>query len=327
MESPVFIRVQNSTYHLDYFSGGLPWEIWCDPEKVFDVAGVFRRMDCRPAYEDRWLHFPETSVLPVLARRADIELALIVADGIGELRRGSDTPNFYLEDERENQHDWAEELAERTIWPGADVPSVCLLDTGVNRAHVLIEPALDEADLMSVKPDWPATDNMHGSHGTPMAGLALHGDLFPRLQDRGEHTLTHRLESVRILPADGFDPNDPVRYGSITMDAVALAEVQNPDRRRVFCMAVTNEDRSGDRASSWSACVDRAAGGHLFSDEEDRLRRLICISSGNVRNAMQAARLGVLEDYPIEDPAQAWNALTVGCRPVFCKSSSRCECW
>tara|TARA_R110001599_G_scaffold167026_3_gene356868 strand:+ start:2167 stop:4668 length:2502 start_codon:yes stop_codon:yes gene_type:complete len=288
------------------------WEIWCNPDKVFDVAAVFRRMECRPADEDRWLHFPEASVLPVLARRADVELALIVADGIGELRRGSDTPNFYLEDERENQHDWAEELAERTVWPGTDVPSVCLLDTGVNRAHVLIEPALDETDLMSVKPEWPATDNILGSHGTPMAGLALHGDLFPRLQGRSVHTLTHRLESVRILPADGFDPNDPVRYGSITMDAVALAEVQNPERRRVFCMAVTNEDRSGDRASSWSACVDRAAGGHLLSDEENRLRRLICISGGNVRNAMQASRLGVLEDYPIEDPAQAWNALTVG---------------
>jgi len=288
------------------------WEVWCDPDKVTDIAAVFRRMESRPAHEDRWLHFPETTILPVLARRADIELALIIADGIGELRRGSDTPNFYLEDERENQYDWAENLAERTIWPGADVPRVCLLDTGVNRAHVLIEPALDEADLMSVRPQWPATDNMHGSHGTPMAGLALHGDLFPRLQDRGEHTLTHRLESVRILPAEGFGPNDPARYGSITMDAVSLAEVQNPERRRVFCMAVTNHNRSGDRASSWSACVDRAAGGHLFGDEEDRPRRLICISGGNVPSAMQVARLGALEDYPIEDPAQAWNALTVG---------------
>lgn len=288
------------------------WEVWCDPDRVADIENVFRRMDCRVADEDRWLRFPESTILPVLARRADIELALVVADGIGELRRGSDTPNFYLEDERENQHDWAADLAERTIWPGAEVPRVCLLDTGVNRAHVLIEPALDEADLMTVKPDWPTTDNFRGSHGTPMAGLALHGDLFPMLQDQAERRLSHRLESVRIMPADGFDPNDPARYGSITLDAVARAEVQNPDQRRVFCMAITNRDRSGARASSWSACIDRAAGGHLAGDEEDRPRRLVCVSGGNIRNAMQAARLGELGDYPIEDPAQAWNALTVG---------------
>ena len=210
---------------------------------------------------DCWLRFPEVVIVPVLARRADIELALILANGIMELRRGSDTPTFFLEEERENQHDWVNDLAERTTWPGIEVPRVCLLDTGVNRSHILLEPALAANDLMTVNPDYAATDNIRHSHGTEMAGLALHGDLFPRLQDRGEPRLRHRLESVRIMPADGFDPNEPARYGSITMSAVALAEIQNPDRDRVFCMAVTNEDRSGDRASSWSACVDRAARG------------------------------------------------------------------
>jgi len=288
------------------------WEVWCRPEAVDETAAVFRRMECRIADEDRWLKFPESTVIPVLARRAEIELALIVADGIMELRRGSDTPNFFLEEERENQHDWAADLAERTVWPGAEVPRVCLLDTGVNRAHILLEPALAEGDLMTANPDWPRTDNIRDSHGTEMAGLVLHGDLFARLQDQQEYRLRHRLESVRIMPADGFDPNEPARYGSITLSAVALAEIQNPDRDRVFCMAVTNEDRSGERASSWSACIDRAAVGQAIGDEPDRPRRLFFVSGGNVRNAMQADRLRELTAYPIEDPAQAWNALTVG---------------
>jgi len=288
------------------------WEIWCRPDSVGDVTSVFHRMGCRVADANRLLKFPESTVIPVFARRADIELALVAAEGIMELRRGADTPNFFLEDERDNQHDWAAELAERTIWPGVEVPRVCLLDTGVNRAHVLIEPALAEGDLMVANPDWPATDNIGESHGTQMAGLALHGDLFNRLQDRQEYRLGHRLESVRIMPADGFNPNEPTRYGSITLAAVARAEIENPDRTRVFCMAVTNEDRSGERASSWSACVDRAAVGLLAGDEVDRPRRLFCISGGNIRNAMQANRLGVLSEYPVEDPAQAWNALTVG---------------
>ena len=288
------------------------WEIWCAPESLDGVLAVFRRMERRIADEERWLRFPEAVIVPVLARRADIELALIFAKGIMELRQGSDTPAFFVEEERENQHDWANDLAERTTWPGVEVPRVCLLDTGVNRSHILLEPALAANDLMTVNPDYGATDNIRHSHGTEMAGLALHGDLFPRLQDREEQRLRHRLESVRILPADGFDPNQPARYGSITLSAVALAEIQNPDRDRVFCMAVTNEDRSGDRASSWSACVDRAAAGLAAGDEADRPRRLFCVSGGNVRSAMQADRLGALESYPIEDPAQAWNALTIG---------------
>ncbi|MEQ5777110.1 S8 family peptidase [Thalassospira sp. NFXS8] len=288
------------------------WEVWCRPDVADNVAAVYRRMECRIADEDRWLKFPESTVIPVLARRADIELTLVVADGIMELRRGSDTPNFFLEDEHDNQHDWAEDLAERTIWPGADVPRVCLLDTGVNRAHVLIEPALAEGDLMAARPGWPSADNVRESHGTPMAGLALHGDLFARLQDLQEYRLRHRLESVRIMPADGFDPNEPSHYGSITLNAVAQVEIQNPANSRVFCMAVTNDDRSGERASSWSACVDRAAAGLLAGDESDRPRRLFCISGGNVRNAMQVDRLGELADHPIEDPAQAWNALSIG---------------
>lgn len=288
------------------------WEVWCRPDVANNVAAVYRRMECRIADEDRWLKFPESTVIPVLARRAEIELALVVSDGIMELRQGSDTPNFFLEEERDNQHDWAANLAERTVWPGVSVPRVCLLDTGVNRAHVLIEPALAEGDLMTVDSDWPTTDNLQDWHGTPMAGLALHGDLFARLQDRQEYRLAHRLESVRIMPPDGFDPNEPARYGSITLNAVASAEIQNPDKDRVFCLAVTNKDRSGERASSWSACIDRAAAGLLMGDEVDRPRRLFCISSGNIQNAMQADHLGALEDHPIEDPAQAWNALSIG---------------
>jgi hypothetical protein len=287
------------------------WEVWCSPDSVANVTGAFHQMESRIVDQDRWLRFPEATVIPIFARRADIEVALIAVEGIMELRRGSDTPNFFLEDERENQHDWAADLAERMVWPGVEVPRVCLLDTGVNRAHVLIEPALAERDLMTANPDWPVTDNIQGGHGTLMAGLALHGDLFVRLQDQEQYRLSHRLESVRIMPADGFDPNEPSRYGSITLGAVAGAEIENPDKARVFCMAVTNGDRSGERASSWSACIDRAAAGQLAGDEVDRPRRLFCISGGNIRNAMQANRLAALADYPIEDPAQAWNALTV----------------
>lgn len=288
------------------------WEVWCAAGSERQIANTLERLGCRIADEERWLTFPEVVVVPVFGRRADIEVAIFATGGITELRRASDTPTFFTNEAREDQHEWVQDLAGRTTWPGADVPRVCLLDTGVNRAHVLIEPALAEADLLTANPDWVPTDNVNFSHGTEMAGLALHGDLFSRLQDAGGHALSHRLESVRIMPADGFPPNDLARLGSITLSAVALAEIQNPEHQRTFCLAITNEDRSGDRATSWSACIDRAAFGGLGGDEEDRRRRLFCVSAGNVPPVMEAAQLGEPAGYPIEDPAQAWNALTIG---------------
>lgn len=288
------------------------WEVWCMRGFEGGVLQVLEQLECQIADEDYRLTFPETVVVPVFARRADIEVALFACKGITELRRGSDTPSFFMEDERENQHDWASDLAERIVWPGAEAPRVCLLDTGVNRAHVLIEPALAEGDLLAANPDWVPTDNQAASHGTEMAGLALHGDLFAALQDQGERPLYHRLESVRIMPADGFPPNEPARLGTITATAVAPAEIQNPESDRVFCMAITNEDVSGERGTSWSASVDRAAIGRMEGDDANAPRRLFFISAGNVPAVMNFADLQPPQHYPIEDPAQAWNALTVG---------------
>ncbi len=288
------------------------WEVWCDKDAAEEVSAALRKINCRIAEAEFWLSFPEAIVIPVFARRVDIELALIVTAGITELRRGTDTPNFFIEDERDNQHAWADDLAERIVWPDENVPRVCLLDKGVNRAHSLIEPALSANDLMSVDQGWPVTDDLPNAHGTPMAGLALHGDLFPKLAGNQLYKLAHRLESVRILPPNGFAPHEPSRYSTITLDAISTAEIQNPEATRTFCMAVTNKNRSGEHTSSWSASVDRAAAACLEGDEEDAPKRLFCISGGNIPNIIQADQLGTLEEYPIEDPAQAWNAITVG---------------
>ena len=288
------------------------WEVWCMRGFEGEVLQVLQQLECEIADEDYHLTFPETVVVPIFARRADIEVALFACKGITELRRGSDTPSFFMEDQRENQHNWAGNLAERIVWPGSDVPRVCLLDTGVNRAHVLIEPALAESDLLTANSDWVPTDNQAVSHGTEMAGLTLHGDLVAALQDQNERPLRHRLESVRIMPSDGFPPNELARLSTITSTAVALAEIQNPDSDRVFCMAITNEDVSGERGTSWSASVDRAASGKMEGDDANAPRRLFFISAGNVPAVMNFADLQPLQNYPIEDPAQAWNALTVG---------------
>ncbi len=74
------------------------------------------------------------------------------------------------------------------------------------------------------------------------------------------------------------------------------------------CMAVTSDiGTNRGRPSSWSAAVDQLC----FGDEG--ARRLILISAGNVREGLsQAGYPARNEIEPIENPAQAWNAITVG---------------
>lgn len=287
------------------------WEIWCLRGFEDDLEDLIERLGARAAERERRLYFPEHVVLPVLADRATIELMLFARLSIVELRRASDSPVFFLDElDRDEQREVSEDLAERTRWPGADVPAVCLLDTGVNRAHILIEPTLAEDDMAAVKPEWGIADSPQG-HGTGMAGLALFGDLIPHLTGNEVTSLAHRLESVKILPPRGFDPTEERLYGAITKQAVALPETRRPNRPRVFCLAVTNDDRSGIRPTTWSSAIDQEVAG-VTELEEKAPPRLFIVSAGNAPNPIAVDQIADPDSLEIEDPAQAWNAITVG---------------
>ena len=287
------------------------WGLWCWKGSEPAIEDVCTRLGVRIAGDDRRMFFPEITVIPALATRATIELMTFATGAIAELRRATDTPAFFIDESSGDQRAWTDDLAARVIWPPNDAPAICLFDTGVNRAHPLIEPALAAADLYALKAEWEATNDSDG-HGTSMAGTALHGDLTAPLGDAGERVLSHRLESVKFLPPDGFDPNDPNSYGVLMQTAITLPEIASPERRRIFCLAITNEDVSGSRPTAWSAAIDQAAAGTMIGDEEEAPKRLIVVSGGNVPAETEFARLRQPVEFPIEDPAQAWNALTVG---------------
>jgi hypothetical protein len=287
------------------------WGVWCWKGSEAKIEAACAALEVRAAGEDWRLKFPEVTVIPVLANRAAIELMLFATGAIAELRRGSENPTFFLDEPRGDAHVWVDDLAERIIWPSSDAPSVCVLDTGINRGHSLIEPALAPADLHAISADWGGDD--HSAHGTLMGGMALHGDLTVPLSDREERRLTHRLESVKILPPPGFPENDPRTYGVVTQAAVALPEIAAPERPRVYCMAVTHENVSGAFPSSWSAALDQAAAGTMPGDGEPAPKRLIIVSAGNIPPLTEMRLIAPQSFYPIENPAQAWNVLTVGC--------------
>jgi hypothetical protein len=114
---------------------------------------------------------------------------------------------------------------------------------------------------------------------------------------------------MKILPHDG--ENEPDLWGYITAQGVSRAEIQAPERKRSYCMAVTATDtRDKGRPSSWSAEIDQ------LSSKWDE-QRLFIISGGNSLHTMSV--LEAAQRYPeiqetesIHDPGQSWNALTVG---------------
>ena len=289
------------------------WEVWCRRDQESHLESMVNRLEVRTIDRERRLYFPEHVVLSVLADRSHIEFLIFASPAIQELRRAGDSPTFYLDDiDRDERYAFLEDLAERTQWPGADAPAVCLLDTGVNRAHTLIEPALAEGDMSAVRPEWGVDDSTPPKdHGTMMAGLALFGDLTARLGDQEAVPLGHRLESVKVLPPEGMAPTPEHAYGAVTKQAVALPESKRPTRRRVFCLAVTNDGRSGIRPSTWSASIDQEAAG-VTEAGQPAPRRLFVVCTGNAPNPMAPDQIADADALEIEDPAQAWNAITVG---------------
>lgn len=293
------------------------WEVWLRPDaEAVDLAQEYaRRAQLRIA--PNYLRFDSRHVVWIEARWEQLLALPFTAVPIAELRRPKfiDTPEDL---DLGEQMEWTEDLGGRVV-PAVDAaPAVCLLDTGVRRTHVLLDASLAESDMHSIV--GPPTGDLAG-HGTLMAGLALLGPLDDALLGNHGITLRHRLESVKVLPDKGQPPHDPKAYGVVTAEAVAVPEIMHM-RGRVFCMPITNTaDRSGE-PSLWSAAVDALAAGtdigrsatgiELLGPPDPDAARLFVVSAGNIRDRFDLDYRQNADLSPIEDPAQSWNALTVG---------------
>jgi len=288
------------------------WEVWLRHERrsVFDK--VAQRLNIRT--KPHTLTFPEREIVLAMANVETMARIIKNSDAVAELRIAKDVPSLFLEMGALEQANWAEDLAQRLLEPGQHAVAISLLDSGVTRIHRLLSLALAPEDMHTVELSWGVHENIYpaeslrrNGHGTAMAGIALYADLLDPLLASEQVKLLHRLESVKILPPTGA--NDPELYGAITEQGVSLPEIQAPNRRRVFCMAVTSGHGSTDKGtpSSWSAAVDQLC----FNDNE--FRRLMIISAGNIQQDIASGDyLNINDLETVENPAQAWNALIVG---------------
>jgi hypothetical protein len=268
--------------------------------------------------EPGFVSFPGRVVVAVRSSRETLENSFQLLDMVAEIRKVEPTAEFFLADLKPyEQAAWIADLSERTEITDDDQASfITVLDTGINRGHPLLANALSAADMHTVHPTWPADD--HHGHGTQMAGLALYGNLVPVMAGGKNVSIPHRLESVKIWPAQG--QNAPHLYGSVCTEATARVEVSYPNRKRIFAMMTTSSGTNTGEPSEWSATLDQLAygrapldiGGGAEDVDDVRVQRLFVLSAGNIPWNAWTAYPDINALSPIENPAQAWNALTVG---------------
>lgn len=282
-------------------------EVWLRTEKNNEDAISDFKEVCQELLsielEEGVINFPERSVMLLKANREQLVELIATTEYIAELRKVNEV-HFFMDLNPSEQREWVDNLTDRLqIDNEANNTSILILDHGINNGHSLISPVLDDADMHTYDPSWGTNDN--GGHGTNMAGIAIYSSrLDELLEGKNIITLNHILESGKILPNKG--QNDKKLYGFINEQVISQAEIQAPNRNRIICMAVAEED-SGKKGvpSSWSGVIDS-----LSSGMNDNNQRLIILSAGNVVDWKNYPSINQLTS--VESPGQSWNAITVG---------------
>lgn len=253
--------------------------------------------------------FPERAVLLINANRQSLIELMQQSDLLAEFRAGQEPAGFWVNESSKEQQNWVDDILQRIELVDSNV-KVCLLDSGVNNGHQLLQPLIDDANTLTVDNAWGTNDHspLRGGHGTLMAGIAGYGKLEEALITRNIVSLTHKLCSVKILPRPNQEETKEEHWGAITNQAISRAEIQNNNHTLIYCLSVTAlKGVDKGRPSSWSGEIDNLAYG------EGENQRLIIISAGNICDEES------WQNYPasnftssIQNPAQSWNSIVAG---------------
>ena len=193
--------------------------------------------------------------------------------------------------------------------PDPDAPKVCIIDSGVQKRHPLIAPAVDAVSSYSYvgQPTDTADYVAQGGHGTKVAGLVLYHNDIPH---RGESRAISWIQNVRV-----FDNNNQVPKKSSmakNLSDIVCRYGQPVGGTRIFNHSINSTGVSRlQHMSVWAATMDGLAWTH---------DALFVVSTGNTRR--DAITFGLTsEGYPnllfrpahrIANPAQSLQAVTVG---------------
>ena len=202
--------------------------------------------------------------------------------------------------------------------PNADAPTVCVIDSGIQEAHVLIQPAVDQVTSHCFLPGRNANDVgdfvLPGGHGTRVAGAILYGEVVAK---NGTPQLPFWIQNARVL-----DENNSMPVEMFPPQAVRAAVERfhrSPRNTRIFNHSINAYSFCRTRyMSAWAAEID------LLCATYDVL---VVQSAGNLPITGTNPQPGVRDhlvagrNYPdylseasarVANPGQSLQALTVG---------------
>ena len=204
------------------------------------------------------------------------------------------------------------------VAPAADAPAVCVIDSGIQEAHVMLQPGIDQATSYCFLPGQAATavadEVAPGGHGTRVAGAVLYGEDIPA---DGAPQLPFWIQNARVLDAQNAMPVELFPPEALRKAVERFND--SPRQTRIFNHSINARSYCRTRyMSSWAAEIDQ------LCNERDVL---IVQSAGNLPLKGTPPFLGIADhltagrDYPaylvessarIANPGQSLQALTVG---------------
>jgi len=202
--------------------------------------------------------------------------------------------------------------------PNEDAPTVCVIDSGIQEGHALLQPAVDQASSHCFLPGTPAAavgdEVAPGGHGTRVAGAVLYGEVVPKA---GAPESLFWIQNARVLNAQNSMPVELFPPEAIRQ---AVERFNDGVRKtRIFNHSINARGYCRTRyMSSWAAEIDQ------LCNERDVL---IVQSAGNLPLQGNAPFIGIREHlgagraYPaylsedacrVANPGQSLQALTVG---------------
>jgi hypothetical protein len=218
---------------------------------------------------------------------------------------------------REGGHDQAETNA-APVGPLPDAPAVCVIDSGIQERHVLIQPAVDQPTSHCFLPGKRASEVgdevSPGGHGTRVAGAVLYGEVVAR---SGAPQLPFWIQNGRVLDQDNRMPEE--LFPPEAIRSVVRRFHEGARHTRIFNHSINAQGCCRTRyMSAWAAEID------MLCAENDIL---VVQSAGNIPSSGRGPYPGIEDhlaagrDYPlylheasarIASPGQSFQALTVG---------------
>jgi hypothetical protein len=140
--------------------------------------------------------------------------------------------------------------------PDADAPAVCVIDSGIQEGHVLLQLAIDQAQshcFVKGKNDTDVGDFVApGGHGTRVAGAILYGEQVAR---DGTPQLPFWIQNARVLNEQNKMPT--IMFPPEVIRAVVRRYYDGPRHTRLFNHSINANTYCRTRfMSAWAAEID-----------------------------------------------------------------------